>query len=206
MNLLDTLFGGQRQRALGWLLLHPDEMVHVRELSRLTGASAGSLHRELSRLAETGLLLRSTRGNQVLYQANRACPVFNELASLFRKTGGLTEVLRLALQPLAAQIEQALVFGSVARGEETSYSDVDVLIIGQVGFADVVAALYEAQTTLGREINPVVYAPAEWQARLQRNDPFAREISTHPTLPLLGEPHDLGQSALDTQAATPNAG
>ena len=117
MNLLDTLFGGQRQRVLGWLLLHPDEALHVRELARLTGTHAGSLHRELARLAEAGLLVRSTRGNQVLYQANRSCPVFAELAGLFRKTSGVADVLRSALAPLSAQIVLALVFGSVARGE-----------------------------------------------------------------------------------------
>lgn len=132
MNLLDSLFGGQRQRVLGWLLLHPNEALHVRELARLTGTHAGSLHRELARLAEAGLLIRSTRGNQVLYQANRSCPVFAELAGLFRKTSGVADVLRSALAPLSAQIELALVFGSVARGEETARSDVDVLVVGQV--------------------------------------------------------------------------
>lgn len=86
MNLLDTLFGLQRQRVLSWLLLHPEQVLHVRELARLTGTHAGSLHRELAKLAEAGLLLRSKQGNQVLYQANRQCPVFEELAGLFRKT------------------------------------------------------------------------------------------------------------------------
>ncbi len=192
MNLLDTLFGVQRQRVLGWLLLHPDESVHVRELSRLTGTSAGSLHRELARLAEAGLLLRSERGNQVLYQANRACPVFAELAGLFRKTGGVADVLRTALAGLAQQIELALVFGSVARGAETSHSDIDVLVVGAVTFTEVVMALHDCQQTLGREINPVVYAPDEWRARIERNDPFARDILANPTLLLLGALNDAG--------------
>lgn len=192
MNLLDTLFGTQRQRALGWLLLHPDSPFHVRELARLTQTSAGSLHRELSRLAKAGLLTRSSQGNQVLYQANRACPVFAELAGLFRKTGGVADVLRTALAPLAAQITLALVFGSVARGEENSLSDIDVLVVGKVGFAEVVGALHPCQETLGREINPVVYGLAEWQARLAGGDHFANEILSRPTLLLQGELHDAG--------------
>lgn len=175
MNLLDTLFGVQRQRALGWLLLHPDDAVHVRELARITGTSAGSLHRELARLAEAGLLTRSERGNQVLYQANRACPVFAELAGLFRKTGGLADVLRAALLGLADRIRFALVFGSVARGTETSLSDVDVLVVGEADFAEVVMALHACQEVLGREVNPVVYSEAEWRARVDRDDPFVRE-------------------------------
>jgi predicted nucleotidyltransferase len=192
MNVLDTLFGTQRQRALAWLLLHADRAIHVRELARLTQTSAGSLHRELSRLAEAGLLTRSAQGNQVLYQANRASPLFPELAGLFRKTSGLADVLRAALSPFAKRISLALVFGSVARGEENSHSDVDVLVVGEVDFAEVVTALHPCQETLGREINPVVYRPAEWQARLASDDHFARDILSHPTLLLLGELHDAG--------------
>lgn len=186
MNLLDTLFGVQRQRALGWLLLHPDDAVHVRELARLTGTSAGSLHRELARLAEAGLLTRSERGNQVLYQANRACPVFAELAGLFRKTGGLADVLRAALLGLADRIRFALVFGSVARGTETSLSDVDVLVVGEADFAEVVMALHPCQEVLGREVNPVLYSEAEWRARVARDDPFVRDILQNPVVLLLG--------------------
>ncbi len=186
MNLLDTLFGVQRQRALGWLLLHPDDAVHVRELARLTGTSAGSLHRELARLAEAGLLTRSERGNQVLYQANRACPVFAELAGLFRKTGGLADVLRAALLGLADRMRFALVFGSVARGTETSLSDVDVLVVGEADFAEVVMALHPCQEVLGREVNPVLYSEAEWRARVARDDPFVRDILQNPVVLLLG--------------------
>lgn len=186
MNLLDTLFGVQRQRALGWLLLHPDDAVHVRELARLTGTSAGSLHRELARLAEAGLLTRSERGNQVLYQANRACPVFAELAGLFRKTGGLADVLRAALMELADRVRFALVFGSVARGSETSLSDVDVLVVGAADFTEVVMALHPCQEVLGREVNPLVYSEAEWRARIERDDPFVRNILHNPVMLLLG--------------------
>lgn len=188
MTLLDTLFGTQRQRVLGWLLLHPDSAYHVRELARLTQTSAGSLHRELARLAEAGLLTRRRQGNQMLYQADRTCPVFAELAGLFRKTGGIADIVRAALAPLAHRITLALIFGSVARGEENTHSDIDVLVVGELGFADVVAALHPCQETLGRELNPVVYGTEEWQARLARDDHFAREILGRPTLPLLGVP------------------
>lgn len=190
MNLLDTLFGVQRQRVLGWLLLHPDESLHVRELARLTNTSAGSLHRELVRLAEAGLITRSARGNQVLYQANRECPVFAELAGLFRKTGGMADVLREALTGLAERVRFALVFGSVARGTETSHSDVDVLVVGDVEFTEVVIALHACQQTLGREVNPVVYSESEWRGRVARGDPFVRDILDNPILLLLGDMND----------------
>ncbi len=185
--LMDLLFGTYRQRILSVLLLHPDSSYHVRELARVTDTTAGTLHKELARLAEAGLLLREEQGNQVRYQANRRCPVYVELASLFRKTTGLADVLTDALQPLAGKIETALVFGSVARGEETASSDVDLLIIGDVGFADVVKALHPAQAVLSREINPVIYSSAEIQKRIKSKDRFIQQILKQDTIPVLGE-------------------
>ena len=185
--LMDLLFGTYRQRILGELLLHPESSYHVRELARVTNTTAGTLHKELTKLAEAGLLLREEQGNQVRYQANRQCPIYSELASLFRKTTGLADVLANALQPLADNIKTALVFGSVARGEETASSDIDLLIIGDVGFADVVKALHPAQTVLSREINPVIYSSAEIQKRIKSKDHFIQQILKQDTIPVLGE-------------------
>jgi predicted nucleotidyltransferase len=193
--LMNLLFGTYRQRILGMLLLHPDSTYHVRELARLTDTSAGTLHKELTKLAESGLLLREKKGNQIRYQANRACPVYEELAGLFRKTTGLANVLTEALMPLSEKIKIALIFGSVARGEETASSDVDLLIIGNVGFAETVKALHAAELVISREINPLVLSPGEFNERIKNRDSFVQELLTHPTLPLIGHIHDIGQPA-----------
>lgn len=88
-KLAELLFRGYRRRVL--LLLHTDTRRHVREVARLTDNVADTLHKELACLADTGLLLRETVGNQGRYEANRDCPIFEELASIFRKTSGLKE-------------------------------------------------------------------------------------------------------------------
>ncbi len=198
---MELLCGTYRQRVLSVLLLHPDSNYHVRELARLTGTSAGTLHKELTRLAQAGLLLRQEQGNQVRYQANRACPVFGELASLFRKTCGLVDVLADALQPLAGDITLAFVFGSMARGDEQPGSDVDLMLIGSPAFGDVVKALYPAQETLQREINPAIYRPQEISRHIAAGEPFIRELLAKPKLFVIGTEHDLGKLAGDSQAA-----
>jgi predicted nucleotidyltransferase len=190
--LMDLLFGSYRQRILGMLLLHPEQTYHVRELARMTHTTAGTLHKELSRLAESGLLLREKQGNQIRYQANRLCPIYSELASVFRKTTGLADVVTEAIQPLAGEIKLALIFGSIARGEETASSDIDLLIVGDVGFADLVKALHPAQKALSREINPVVLSQAEYQQRLNNKDHFIQQIQSHPTINLLGNLNEPG--------------
>ncbi len=186
-QLVEVLFGAYRRQILALLLLRPDESFYVREIGRLTGVPAGSLHRELKLLCDAGLLLRSVAGNQVRYQLDRACPIQEELAGIFRKTSGLADVLREALAPLADKIRLALIFGSVARGKERTTSDVDVLVVGSVSFAAVVEVLSRAGARLRREVNPVVMTVADFKAKLAKGDRFAARVAREPKIILLGD-------------------
>lgn len=133
-NLVELLFKDYRRRVLGLLLLHPDKAYHVREIARLTGTVAGTLHKELSRLSEAGVLLKEASGNQVLYSANRDGLIFDELASILRKTSGVVDVLANALAPLSEEVQVAFVFGSMASGKAAAGSDIDLMVIGDVSF------------------------------------------------------------------------
>lgn len=185
-SLSSTLFPGYRRRVLGLLLLHPEESLHGREIARRTGLPPGTLTRELKRLADVGLLNCERRGNQVLYSANRRSPIFEELSGILRKTSGLADVVAEALEPLTNRIGLAFIFGSIARGTETQGSDVDLMIIGSVKFGEVVDALHLAQQQLSRDINPKVFTPREWRNRLERGDPFLREVLASKKLFLIG--------------------
>lgn len=189
--LSDVLFGEYRKRILGLLLLHPEQGYHVRELARLTNTSAGTLHKELSKLSDAGILQSKKVGNQQHYSANVQCPIFEELASIFRKTSGLADVIADALSSAKNQIQLAMVFGSVARGEEQANSDIDVMIIGDISFGDVVSLLHESQATLRREINPVVYSMDSFKSRVEKNDSFIKEILNKPKLFIIGSEHEL---------------
>lgn len=195
--LMDLLFPATRQRVLAQLLLHPEESLHLRELARLTASHAGTLGRELDKLVEAGLVLRREQGNQVRYQANAQCPLFVELASMFRKTHGMVPALREALAPLSGSILLALVFGSMARGTQTAGSDIDLLVVGEVGFAGLVQALYPLQQALQREINPVLYTAEEFRRRAQGGEAFVRQFLDQPNVFLTGDKDDLAELAGD---------
>jgi predicted nucleotidyltransferase len=186
LPLASVLFKDYRRHVLGLLLLHPGESYHVREIARLTGTVAGTLHKELATLAKAGILTVQPRGNQKLYTANRDCPIFEELASILRKTSGMVDVLATALLPMAEQIDSACIFGSVAQGRETTHSDVDILLIGVAGFADIVKALYPCHEVLGREVNPKMYGKTAWANLVRKNDGFAREIIAKPKMFIIG--------------------
>ncbi|WP_231496999.1 nucleotidyltransferase domain-containing protein [Pseudoxanthomonas suwonensis] len=194
---MDLLFGGARQRVLAALLLEPDQGFHLRELARRTGSHAGTLARELDKLAATGLLARSQQGNQVRYQADRSHPLFDDLAAMFRKTHGVAASLREALAPLAGKIRLALLFGSMARGTQSAGSDIDLLVVGTAGFADVVKMLYPLQQALQREINPVLYSPEEFAMRVREGGAFARQLLDPSNVLLTGDRDDLAELAGD---------
>jgi predicted nucleotidyltransferase len=189
--LSSILFSTYRRRALGLLLLHPDKTYHVQEIARLTKTAPGTLSKELAKLSQAGLLTREWVGNQLRYAANRKCPVFEEMASIMRKTSGLADLVFDALALLEKQITIALIFGSVARGKERAGSDVDVLIIGKLGFANAVKALHPVQDKIGREINPVVMSPVEFQRKQEEGDGFVRELLAQKKLFLIGDEDEL---------------
>ena len=191
------LFGGTRGKILALLFLRPDESFYLREISRLTGISPGTLHRELGSLEGVGLVSRATAGNQVRFQAERRSPVFPELVTLLKKTVGLVDVLREALEANRSSIEVAAVFGSLARGQERPDSDVDLLVIGDVEFTELVTKLQVAQERLGREINPVLHTRVGFDELVDSKDRFIRRILKEPLLFVLGNADDLGQPAQD---------
>ena len=194
-DAMNLLFPAQRQQVLAALLLQPGHSLHLRELARLTGSHAGTLGRELGKLAQAGLLLRSDQGNQARYSANVQHPLFPELSAMFRKTHGVVPALRTALEPLAGQIVLAFVYGSLASGTATQHSDVDVLLVGSVDFVAVVQALYPLHELLGREVNPVVWAPQELADKAQAGDAFVRDVLHKPKLWIKGDDHELEQLA-----------
>lgn len=199
-RLIELLFGTYRRRILALLLLHPEQSFYVREIMRLAGVPSGSLHRELTALTKAGLLTRSSSGNQVRYQADRTCSLFEELAAIFRKTAGLADVLRDALKPLGRRVRAAFVFGSVAQGRERATSDVDLMLLGSAHFDRVVEALMPASERLQREINPVVMAPEEFRAKLKARDRFASRVAREPKIFIKGDAGELGELAQNRAA------
>jgi len=200
LSLATHLLGGTRSAVLAALLLHPESALHVRELARVTGTSPGSLHRELRALTTLGLLLRQETGRQVNYQANTACPVFEELAGLLRKTVGVADVLRAALMPLADDIDLAFVYGSVAAGQESTRSDVDVMVLGRAGFGVVAQALAPTHGILRREVNPTVMKPADFRRKCKAGEGFVLNVLWGPKLWLIGNDDDLAELAQDRSA------
>jgi len=194
---IEFMFSPYRRQVLAVLFLRPDERFHVRELERMTGVSAGSLHRELKAMAESGLLMREKLGNQVFYRANADCTIYEELAAIFRKTVGLTSLLQESLSELGDRIKVAFVFGSMASGHQTAGSDLDVCVLGEVSLLEVVKALSRVQETLQREVNPVVMTPKKFSDLSRKKDRFVTRVLSEPILYVKASKDELAELTED---------
>lgn len=186
ISIGSVLFGKTRLAILALLYGQVDRAFYLSEIVRLAGVGRGAVQRELARLTRAGLLIRTEQGQQVYFQANADAPVFDELRGLVRKTAGIADFLRLSLQPLADRIQTAFVFGSVARGEETTTSDIDLLVVGGVSLFDIVSATADIRETLGRDLNPTVFPPAKYAEKVRAKDHFLTAILAETKLYIIG--------------------
>lgn len=192
---LDALLPRTRQGILAATLARPGKAWYVSELARRMGVPSSSLQRELHDLSNAGILKSHRQGRMVYYQANTESPVFPELRGLLLKTAGLVDVLAEALQPLAAKLECALVYGSMASGDEQSDSDVDLMIIGALPARELALPLRRARERLGREINPTVYTAEEFAKKRNNQDHFLTGVLGKPKLFVLGGEDELEKAA-----------
>jgi len=194
-DISQTLFGKTRRAVLSLLYSHVDEAFYLRQIVRVAGVGLGAVQRELKLLSDAGIIQRIVRGRQVYYQANPQCPVFGELKALVIKTVGIAAIVQAALAPLADRIRIAGIYGSIARSEEHRGSDVDLLVVGKVTFAEIVSALDQAQKTINREINPTVYPVDEFQSKLSAGHHFLSTIVEKPMFFLFGDKRELARLA-----------
>src|SRR5271157_5624061 len=175
-SVLNSLFPQVRQGVLAATLTQPDKWWYLSELADRLGTSPSSLQRELSSLAASGILLHRREGTRAYFRAETKSPVFRELRQLFEKTAGLVPILEQMLKPFGGRIQCAFVYGSVARSQEEGRSDVDLMVIGGAGLADLSAALRKAEARLGREVNVTAYSAKEFQEKVKSRDHFLTTV------------------------------
>jgi len=184
---LPNLLGSKlRAKVLGWLFTHPDERYFVRQLTTLLREDPTNVSRELARLANMGLLVSTQVGRQKHYQANKKCAIFEELHGLAVKTSGLADVLRAALAPLSEQIAIAFVYGSMASGEATSASDIDLMVVGNTDEMALHGALSQAENRLARPVNYTLMSQFEFHKRSSEKGGFLARVLSGPKIMILG--------------------
>lgn len=188
---VNALFPAVRRQILAVVVMQPQRSWYASDLARQLKLPKSSLQRELVNLLKAGVLSRRGEGKHVYYQADADCPFLPELQGLMAKTAGLVDVVREGLATSVKRIEFAFVYGSIARAEELGTSDVDLLVVGDVGLAELALPLRRTRERLGREVNVTVYSRDEFARRVGEKHRFIRSVLHKPRLFVVGTSDDV---------------
>jgi len=191
----EALFSRTQQRVLALVFGQPDRQYGIVELIKLADSGSGAVQRELARLHESGLVTMTQIGATKRYQANRSAPIFEELRSIVEKTAGVPQIIRSALAPLEPKLLLAVLYGSVAKANDTATSDIDVLIVSNdVTLEAVFESLAGAEQRLGRTVSPTLYTSDEYRKRKRTKHPFLTKVMSGKHVVLLGSEHAIASA------------
>jgi predicted nucleotidyltransferase len=190
MNRLAELLSSRARAEIFRLLFSGmGEELHVREIERRSGMNDSTLRQELRKLVRLELVQSRRDSNRVYYRAKTENPLYPEIRNLVLKTSGLSDVLKSAL--MDKRIRMAFVFGSIARGEEKVGSDVDLMVIGQLGLRDLSRLLSGIEEKIGREVNPHVLREEEFRKRIRAKEHFISSVMETPKIFIIGSQREL---------------
>lgn len=174
--MIDKLISSKARVAIMKLFLfNPHDSYYQRQVALLTLQPIRAVQRELDRLVGVGVITKSAQGNRCYYKVNTACPIYPELKAVFFKTVGLPSILNAHLSK-EGDIRVAFVYGSYAKNQENSISDIDLMVIGQISSRRLSSILAKAKDELGREINYVVFSEGEFKQKAQNRDHFVSAV------------------------------
>ncbi len=192
MELLpDILFSRARAEIFRLLFGISAEELYVREIERRSGLAIRTVSQELKKLEDRDLVSARRDGNRLYYSANRTHPLYNDIRNLVLKTIGLADILRQALAVKAISV--AFVFGSVARGDEGGESDVDLMVVGEMGLKELSRLLVGVSERIGREVNPHVMNAVELRRRWASGDHFLLRVLKSQKLFVVGDEDELAR-------------
>ncbi|MDO5671566.1 MAG: hypothetical protein Q4G30_01735 [Actinomycetaceae bacterium] len=179
-----------RSDALGALLAQtlgfPDQENSLADLGRLTGVSAPVVHREVSRLVETSILLDRQVGRNRMVRANRDHPLFTHMHAIIMATYGPVPVLQEIFTDVIG-VDQLYIYGSWAArftGEAGPYpNDLDVLTIGDTSQRVLSAKAATASHQLGITVNITRLTIEQWES--DTPSPFVQTLRSHPLVQVI---------------------
>lgn len=188
---LEGLLGSKsRARLLAVFLTHPTEEFYAQRLTTVTRLAETSIRYELRSLEQLGLLMSRREGREKRYRINDRHPLYPELKQMIYKTAGLGEALREAIGGVTG-VKAAFIYGSVAKGDERSTSDIDLFILGKPDQTRLATVLREAEGRLNREINMAVMGEEEWWRSRKAGEGFIAELLRSPKIFLVGDEQSL---------------
>jgi len=182
---MNKLFGSKTRTSLiTKLMMEPDRVFHLRELSRETGIPYGMVHREIKNLTNLNIITREKKGNLTLIKANRSLPIYNDLRNIIIKTTGFHYFINNRIQ---GEIEYLLIFGSIAKHTDDMMSDIDLMLIGEVNELELVESVSQIEKEIRREVNYIHWTTDDFQKKIKEKSHILKDIADNPLIMLEGD-------------------
>ncbi|HVC78430.1 MAG TPA: nucleotidyltransferase domain-containing protein [Candidatus Micrarchaeaceae archaeon] len=175
-----------RREILLRFFTQPGLETHALELAKQLNRPHQAVGRELKRLVAAGILAERMVGRARRVRLADRSPVVDSARALFDQTVGVEARLRSALEGISG-VRGALVFGSRARGDERSNSDIDLLVVGKPDPTLLAAAVSRAEREVGRQVHVVVLEPAELRMPDSKAPTFLKQMRKEPRRAVLGD-------------------
>jgi len=188
---LVALFPKTRQGILAATMTQPEKWWYLSEISGYMGTTPSSLQREMAALVKVGILEQRREGTRTYFRAEKRSPIFRELKGIFEKTSGILPMVQAMLEPFGRKIFCAFLYGSMARAKEHATSDIDLMVVGDVGLKELTPALRKVEHALGRELNATTYSIDEFRSKAGYNDHFVASILKQPKQFVKGSEREL---------------
>lgn len=190
-TMLEYLISSKaRVEVLKLFFFNPENRYYQRQISSLTHQPIRAIQREVERMEKLGLLETIIEGNRNYYKLKHNTPYFNEIRGIVLKSVGIADTLKIYLAN-NNNIQFAFIYGSYARNQETSDSDIDLFIIGDVSAREMSKVLSKPKSELGREINYAIFALKEYRDKVKAKDHFISSVANNEKIFLIGTEHDL---------------
>ena len=175
---------------LGLLLLQPDREWTLSELARVLGATQSSVHRELTRAVDAGIVSRRSSQRPHAFRAASDSPTYEALREILDRTVGVPKRLREALGPFPG-VRAAAIHGSWSRGAPGPTSDIDLIVVADDDRRRVHRAIRGVGRQIGREIDASIVTPDGFRDLLRGENPFLQTILRGPRIDVVGQLNDL---------------
>jgi predicted nucleotidyltransferase len=171
---------------LGLLVLQPDRAWSLDELSQTVGASKSSVHRELQRALDAGLLNRDDAQRPHRYGAAQDSPTFPPIRDLLERTVGVAKRLRAELSEIDG-VEAAVIHGSWAAGRVSATSDIDIFAVVNDDERDARRAIRRVCRRAGREADIAIASSSSAAEMGRMRTPFWLKLINGPRVDLVGD-------------------
>lgn len=161
------------QKVLSYFYLNPESEMYVNEIARKFGIDRGNLVKKLKELENDNVLQKRKRGNLSLYKINKKNPFYKEYKKIIQKSFGIEPELIELLKNVKG-LKKAIVFGSYAKNQLSSQSDIDLLLVGSHSCLEIQKQISKLQSKYDREINTVDLTESEF--RKKKDNSFIKNI------------------------------